>query len=1250
MVHVTNLRFLLFSLLAVLLVSTGCGSCGDGSDREATVTIDSVDPVGGYPDVEVDVSFTITPGANTNESGMNWVVDFGDGISVTGEGVEGTASHSFSAPGSYDITVFAKYEGETAGTEVVEYTVYSPVDLEIDEVSGAPVNLTVEDDVTVNFIVRNNTAAQVFTPYLVDVYLSESPSVSADDVDDLEFLGSTEVTSPGDEGVVLEPGGERNSGFTTAVPGVASGDYYLVALLDPEGNIADTDDANNLAVSSGILRIENPADLLPDIAVEQLTFAPDRAFPELNSVTRGFAFRNLSSVDVFDLGHRTYLSVGDDVLDDDDILIDETDSIDLIRDETLDVGPEQIVLDETITPPTDVEVQVWVIVEAVVPAELEESDTGNNIVVSPEPILVTDQPVEGPDIAVRDFTVSPTSTFLDGPLRIEAEIANEGTADVGSFFCGIYLGENPRVDTQNDPRLSNINLPQLESGGVENIQSDITIPSLYDPGVYYIYMVCDPLNALQEPFRSNNQSLFLEPITVTDEADVDLFIEELRVPETAQEGDTVSVVARICVQGSNPSGDTQGKLFRSIGQTVDFSAEAIATFDIPNIVPQTCEEVTLEVVAECADFENTYAFGVAVDTLFTLPELNENNNQKAANNNLTVSGEFCECVEDNFEPNDRPLEAVPLTPGMYQASICAPGNCDYFGVDAQADDTILVETTYESDKGSLVTTMFDTTGVQVLDTSSADDEQQVGAFVVPQAGRYLFNVCGAGADRNFYDVDVDVVPQAPGIDLIVRDVELPATNSYSIGAKMRVDYRAYNIGATASGDFDVRFWISPDRVIGDGNDTQVTQVGETSIPGGGFRDLSTDITIPTSLMDGDYYVGVELDPAPGQVTENDETNNVATSRQFEVRTLCYDPLEPNDAFGTAPVTAPGNYANLVICSAAKDHYRICPGNAKEFDVTINFDDDQGDVELELYDEQLNLIDSSTNTGVDVEQVGVDYVNGDQCYYAVVRLFTLMQDAENNYSMDIEVRDVDPSLVCDSTYEPNDDFTTASSLLPALGVTGTLDRCPVTDTDVYYIDLNSGQTVSFRGIKDPAMQSGTLRIQLYKPGQIPGPNSETAPAISVAEISDFIAATTGRHYLQVTFSGTTRNTTYRLEADGLGGVDLAPSNLNIGFGTYLGGDEVRYSLDVANLRSDTASGGAYTVYYSESATRDPANDQALGTFTLPDITGNGSTVVGGRVTLPTVVTTGTQYIHVETAITNDADMTNDVASTTIEIVP
>ncbi len=1250
MTTVLNTRFFVRCLFALLFVLTGCGGCDGGGDPQATVVIDAVEPVGGYPGVEVDVSFTITPGENANEGGMAWAVDFGDGISVTGDGVQGTASHAFQSPGTYEITVFAKFEGETAGTETIDYVVYSPVDLSVERISGAPVNITVGDDVTLDFLVKNNVAADVFTPYSVDVYLSSSPAINADDVADLQLLGSTEVSSQGDEGVVIASGGERNSGFTTTMPAVESGDYYVVALLDPEEQVADTDRENNLAVSSGILRVENPEDLLPDVSVDQLTYAPDRAFPALNSVTRGFAFRNNSSVDAFGLRHRTYLSIGDGELDDSDILIAESEEFDLIRDTTLDVGPEEIVLDNPIVPPTGMEMEVWLIIEAVVPAELEESDTGNNILVTPEPILVTDQPVEGPDIVVRSFSATPNSTFLDGPLKITTEIANEGTADVGSFFCGIYLGAGPRVNTQNDPRLSNLNIPALPSGEVINIETDIIIPGLYDPGVYYLYIVCDPLNALQEPFRSNNQLIQLDPITVTDDADVDLFIEELRVPMNANEGDTVDVVARICVQGTNPSGDTQGKLYLTIGDTVDFAADAIETFDIPNIVPGSCEEVTLPVTVDCADFEDTYAFGVSVDTLFTLPETNEENNRKAGNNRLMIAGEFCTCAEDLFEPNDRPLDAVPVTPGSFDAALCTPGNCDYYGVDAAANDTIIVETTYQTDKGRLVTTMFDTTGVQVLDSSSEADAQQVGAFVVPQAGRYLFNVCGAGADRNFYDVDVTVTPQPAGVDLIAQNVGIPASNSYSIGAKLRVDYRVYNVGASASGDYDVRFWISPDRTIGDGNDTQVTQIGNTTIPGGAFRDLSTTITIPTTLMDGDYYVGVEIDPAPRQLTETDTTNNISVSRQFEIKTLCFDPLEPNDDFGTAPVTAAGSYANLVVCSDADDFYRICPGNAKEFDVTVNFDDDAGDIDLELFDSQFNRIDSSANTGVDVEQVSVPYVNGDQCFYAVVRLITLMPDVETNYSLDIQVRDVDPTLVCSSTFEPNDSFQTASSLLPALGLTSNLDRCPVTDTDFYYVDLTAGQNVNFRATKTPNMQGGTLRIQLYKPGQIPGPNSESAPAVPTAEIANFIAATTGRHYLQVTFSGTTRNATYTLGADGLGGVDLSPSNLSIGFGSYRIADEVRFSATVANLRSDTATGGTYTVWFSDSATHDPMNDINLGTFNLPDIVGNSSQVVGDRVAVPGSATNGTRYLHFVTGVMNDADTTNDIATTTIEIVP
>ena len=1255
-------RILFLVWFLSLVVSWGCGGCknGDNGGGEATVTINEVDPAAAYPGVTVTVSFAIEPGEGTSEGGMEWEVGFGDGTRTTGTGIEGEATHVYERAGQYDIEVVALFEGDEVGNAVQPIRVYSPVDLAIQGTAGAPRNARAGEDLQVSFEVVNNTAAEVFTPYEVAAYLSESAAIDVAELDDLVLLGSTTVEPDGEDEVVLESGGSRSSAFNVTLPDtLPGGDYYVITHLDPRGRLADTDVENNIDVSSAIVRVENLAEALPDPCVRDLYVTPDRAFPQLNAFTRGVVLCNNGGQDAFDVTVKTYLSVGDDEFDPDtDRLVDESDVVDVPAMDSEDIGPDQIVLPvgEEIVP-TGEDVEVWVIVVAEQSeAEAADSDPENNVLISAAPIVVTDEPVMGPDIVVRDFTVSPDSTFLNGSLNVTAEIANEGTVDVGSFFCGIYLGAGPRVDTNNDPRLTNINVPSLAAGAVNEVDMAVTVPGLYDPGVYYLYMVCDPLNALQEPFRSNNAFIYPNRITITDEADVDLFVESVTVPASADESTMVDVVVRACVQGSNPSGLTKARLFRSAGTQVDFNAPPVLEFDIPNILPgaENCQDIPLQVEATCAQFQDRYIFGVEVDVDNRLPELDETNNRKTASAPLVVAGEFCQCLEDGFEPNDDVLTAVPVMEGVTEAAICTAGNCDFWGVDLGAGDSVVVRTLHSAEKGKLTTALFDTSGSQQLAVDSSADVQEVATFLVPTAGRYVVRVCGATAgDRNLYDLDVNVLPQVSGIDVLPRMVALPFGDSFSVGETIDISFRVYNIGTVAAGAFDAEVYVSPDaNLTDDGNNTLLSSIPIASVPAGGIRDVTAPVTIPTTLADGDYHLLIVLD-RQDVLTDADATNNRAVSRQFGVRTQCYDPLEPNDSVGQATTVNEGTYSNLQLCAAGDDYYELCLTTGQRFDVTVNFVDANGDIDLELLNDQQAPLDSSANAGTDVEQVALDFVNGDQCYYIHARLVTLDPMLETTYSMTINVEDVDPSLLCDSVFEPNDSFQTASSLAAALDQSFTLDRCPASDTDFYFVNLAAGQNVSFTATKNPTAQAGTLRLQLYHPNQTPGPNKETGPGVPSATIANFIAPTAGTYYLQVTVAGATRNVTYDLTATGLTGVDLSPSNLVIGPGTYAPNDEIRFGATITNLRSTAATAPPYEVFFGESATHDPSSDTSLGTFSAPDVPGNGSVMVNDKVDVPASATAGTKYLHLVVdpgGTTGDSNPANNVTSSAISIAP
>lgn len=1247
------IRALIFLVIAVGL--SACSGCDEETSAgSAEVSIDVVDPEAGYQEVEFTVGFTITPGEGTSADGMSWRANFGDGTQTSGDGVEGQVTHAYELPGTYEITVSAVFESEVVGQATTTFQVYGPVDLSVQGVSGRPANIRTDGEVTISLDVSNTRASDVLTNFEVGFYLSESRDVSLDDLEELASLDLIEVEANIEGDPVIPTDTVRSVGATSTIPGdLESGDYFVVAVIDPQEKVGDTDRTNNLEVSNAI-RIENVSDSAPDLEVSGIFVIPDRAFPELNSFTRTFQLANRGSVDAFDVVARTYLSIGDPNLDESDILVHTSEPVTVFARDEDNIGPTGIVLDTAITPPAGMPLDVWVIVEVdSTEPGFEDADPSNNLAVGERQIVVSDEPVEGPDIVVNSFEVSPESTFLNGTLEIKTSIENQGTQDVGSFFCAIYLGDDPVVDTQNDPRLENINVPTLASNQTLDVDRSITVPGLYPAGIYYLYLVCDPTNALQEPFRSNNAAIYPNPITVTDEADVDLRIDSIELPAAVNEGDAFDLEVRVCAGGSNPTGATRAEVFKTPGAQPDFTSPPLLSFDVPNVNPGECEDIIVELEASCDDFVERYAYGVLLDADNVLPETNENNNRGAGSNQQIVSGTFCSCEEDMFEPNDTTGTAANLAPGTTDAALCDPGSCDYFKVPLAANDSLVVTTLLESSKGDLVTALFDPSGVQQLDSSGADDKQSTGVFLVSTAGDYFVRVCGEDSmDRNLYSLDVTVFPQSTTVDVVARDVTVPTRSFFSVGAQVDVGYRVYNVGQQEATSFDARVIVSPNQVLGDGDDVIVANAAAGPVPGGTFRDRTIPSTLPTSLMDGDYYIAVVLDPL-ASLTESDITNNVAFSRKITVGRQCFDPLEPNDTFSEAPELTSGTFSNLIACTAAPDFYRICPGDAQTVTATANFDSSQGDIDLFLHDQATTEIDSSAGVG-GTEQVGVAYVNGAQCYFVQVRVQALPgQTVELSYELDLNIQDVDPSLRCDGSFESNDSFATASSLLAAAGQSFQMDRCPQTDTDFYYVDLSAGQTVSFRGIKDPSNQPGTLRLQLYLPSQTPGPNQETAPGVPVAEIADYTAPASGRYYVQVTVGGSQRNVTYRVETDGLDGIDLAPQNAVIGPGTYLPNDEIRLGFDLVNLGATTAVAPEYEVFFGTQPVRDPANDVSLGSAFTADVPGNSSFAVNARFNVPSTAMAGTAYLHVvvdPNSVITDTNRTNNLTSIPIDIGP
>ncbi|RVU48726.1 hypothetical protein EA187_04660 [Lujinxingia sediminis] len=1242
------------ALLATLMFVSGVG-CGDDPDSSGAgeVTIDELRPAAGYPDVEVRLAFSIAPAEGRSDDGFSWRVNFGDGATLSGVGVEGSASHRYTSVGEYTIEVEALFEGSRADRETVIYRVYDPINVGVEAVSARPTNVRTGEVATISFDVINRTASPVLTDVPVRAYLSTTAQISRAELASLTVLGETLVEATTDDGEVLGGGATRNVGFSATVPDVASGSYFVAVVLAPDGELADTDLDDNIAVSLTPLRVENFDAGLADISLSDLVVSPDRAFPTLNRLTRGFVLENRGGEDVFNVVHRTYLQVGSPVRDASAILLHESAPIGIPAQASRVIGPEAFVLAEEIIPEPESELEVYLFVEAFSEdGDVQESTLDNNELALETPIIVSDQLVDGPDIAVRNFAVTPASTYLGGNLEVSATIANEGTLDVGSFFCGVYLGLEARPNVDNDSRITNINVAALASGATREVERTVNVPMLVRPGVYFPYVVCDPLGAIEEPFRSNNTALQLDAVNITDEADIDLFVASLTVPSSATQGDLITVRAEICVDGSNASGATAGALFRSAGTSVNFGADPVETFEIPNINPGECEELTFEVEAQCADFIAQQSFGLAVDTGGLLPEANVTNNRRTGTNPLAVEGPFCTCTEDANSPNHQVFDAVNTSAGTLDAAVCVPNTCDFYETQVSAGQTLIVTTRFDSDRGALQTTLFAPNRSEQLARTATADEQQVAVFLAPASRVYPYSVCGRSAgDQNYYELDVQVLDLASDVDVLPRALELPPQTTWSAGATIDLSAEIVNIGAVATGGFEARVVLTSSRELGGEGDITLGNFPIASIESGSSRQLTLPVELSAGLADGTYHLALTLDPA-GSLNESRVGNNTAFSTSFEVFTRCFDPFSPNTSFDEAASLTEGSFSNLLACAGQSDYYEICVADGQQFDATINFLNSQGDLDLRLFAADRSVIDTSARSGVDEEQVGVDYVNGAQCYYLRVSLVPIDPDASTTYTLDLDVREVDPALRCDGDFEPNNDLDNATSLRAALDAPAALDRCPVGDVDVYHVELAAGQPVTLRANLEPAAQPGILRMQIYRPNRTPDDLDESAPGLPRAELINYVPPVSGRYFVEISVGGSERRVTYTLEAEDLPGIDLSATNLTIGPGSYQEGDVVRYGFDLTNAGGDTAAAPTYEVFLGTSAIRDQGQDIFLGEFALSDVAPGQTLDVTGQVALPAGYTPGTGYLHVVVDPLDefgDVNRANNVASRTIELV-
>jgi len=130
---------------------------------------------------------------------------------------------------------------------------------------------------------------------------------------------------------------------------------------------------------------------------------------------------------------------------------------------------------------------------------------------------------------------------------------------------------------------------------------------------------------------------------------------------------------------------------------------------------------------------------------------------------------------------------------------------------------------------------------------------------------------------------------------------------------------------------------------------------------------------------------------------DDDCNGAADSADEACTTCGDDILEDNDS-PDAPRLEPGVYEGLQVCPGDPDFYRVRVEPRERLTVRIAFRDEDGDVDLKLFDTDLETTLESSASVTDDEELD-HYSTAGGVYAIRVHGFA---DSQNTYSMEIEV--------------------------------------------------------------------------------------------------------------------------------------------------------------------------------------------------------------------------------------------------------
>lgn len=690
-------------------------------------------------------------------------------------------------------------------------------DLVVSAIS-APSNARIGETPSVSVSVKNQGTGPASSGGRVDVYLSTNTIIST---------GDTPLCSVNASGSLPVNDTDQYSVSGCTVPELATGRYYIGAIVDAGGQIAESNEANN---ESSDVFTPPPFDVDPgaNLVAGTPTFTPSS--PDTSqavSVQAQITNSGTGAAGAFNWEFRKGgATVGSGRVNG------------LGPGGSVNVGPVNLGKLTAGVPTIQLVVDPG--------AEVAESNEGDNT--ASNSVTVTLPP---PNLVSASVTVSPSSPTTLDTVVASGSIANQGGSASGAFDYGWKLDGTAVAGGRSSGLGTGASIsPSASLGQVA-------------AACYTISLVADTLDEVAESNETDNTDTASFCVTA---AAPDLDPKAVTGPAVAAlgEGISVSVTTQNIGSASAPSGWT-GRIYLSADTTITAADTEIGSWNESSSLDENASTTASHsATIPVSQALGTYYVGVIVDATDVLEELDESNNA-GAGDTIQVRG-----------PN--------LTLGSVSATPSNPSTLDQVTVQAPVSNTgdagaggfwwalkVDGQTRQDGFVSGLAVSASQTLSATVGPLSQGLRTLQ---FVVDTAG----NVPESDEGDNTDSTTVTVVQPPP--DLVPDTIAVPDTLVRGDTFVVTIGTANQGDGAAASG-WTGQIYLSSNDVISSSDDTIGTFTENQVLAPNSRYTTDRTASIPIGTAPGTYYIGVILD-ATDAIAESDNNNNTLAAAHATV--------------------------------------------------------------------------------------------------------------------------------------------------------------------------------------------------------------------------------------------------------------------------------------------------------------------------------------------------------------------------------